>query len=96
MAIHFRPAETDTIDLLRAVTAWANAQREDYWHPAPGKAMPFDTVVGVYLAVVRHLGSSIEEVIADELPFPWGTYTEWDRAAINYVRTALGMPRRRA
>lgn len=80
---------TDDIDLLRDAVAWANAQREDYWHPSGGKSMPVATVIGVYLAVVRHLGSTIEEVIADELPFKWSEYSAEDRAAINYVRRAM-------
>lgn len=81
----------DDIDLLRDVVAWANAQREDYWHPSPGMTVPARTVIGVYIAVVRHLGSTIEETIADPLPFKWGEYNAEDQEAINYVRRALGL-----
>ncbi len=81
----------DDIDLLRDAVAWANAQREDYWHPSSGVAMPAQTVIGVYIAVVRHLGSTIEEVTAEKLPFPWSTYSDEDQEAINYVRRAIGM-----
>ncbi len=95
MSIPFAPASAD-IEYLRNAVRWASAQREDYWHPAPGKSMPWETVLGVYGAVVVHLGLEIEEVIADELPFPWRTYNDEDRAAINYVRTALGLSRRRS
>ena len=81
-----------SVDLLRDVAAWANGQREDYWFPSPPrKPMNWRTVIGVYLCVVRHLGSTIEEVTADTLPFPWRSYDEQDRAAINYVRVALGL-----
>lgn len=89
--MQFSPTPKDNIELLRDAVAWANAQREDYWHPAAGESMPFATVIGVYLAVVRHLGSTIEEVIANDLPFKWSEYSSEDQAAINYVRRALGL-----
>lgn len=96
MGHHFTPTLNDNIDLLRDVVAWANAQREDYWHPSPGATVPARTVIGVYIAVVRHLGSTIEEVIADDLPFQWSEYNTEDQRAINYVRRALGVaPKRR-
>lgn len=88
------PADAD-LGLLRRAVAWANSQREDYWFP-DGQPMPWATVLGVYCAVVRHLGSELEEVIADNLPFPFSSYSKEDQAAINYVRTAVGLPRKRA
>lgn len=83
------------IDYLRRVVAWANAQREDYWHPAPGKHVSWLNIVAVYNAV-QFLGSEIEEVIADDLPFPWVSYTKDERRAINTVRSALGLPFKRS
>ena len=95
MRMTFGPKATDSIDYLRDAVAWANGQREDYWHPASGEAMPWATVVAVYKAVVRHLGSTIEDTIADKLPFEWNTYTKEDQAAINFVRTAFGLSQKR-
>ncbi len=95
MASNFAPSKTDNIELLRDAVAWANAQRENYWHPSSGESMPADTVIGVYLAVVRHLGSTIEETIADDLPFKWSEYNAEDQAAINYVRRAFSLPPKR-
>lgn len=95
MARLFTPTPKDNIELLRDVVAWANAQREDYWHPSVGESMPAATVIGVYIAVIRHLGSTIEEVIADDLPFKWSEYNAEDQEAINYVRRALGLPSKR-
>ena len=91
MASNFAPSKTDSIELLRDAVAWANGQNENYWHPSVGESMPTNTVIGVYLAVVRHLGSTIEDVIADDLPFKWSEYNAEDQAAINYVRRAFGL-----
>lgn len=95
MSSLFTPTPKDNIELLRDAVAWANAQREDYWHPPVGESMPVATVIGVYLAVVRYLDSTIEEVIADDLPFKWSEYNDKERAAINYVRRALRLPSKR-
>ena len=91
MASNFAPSKTDSIELLRDAVAWANGQNENYWHPSDDAPMPATTVIGVYRAVVRHLGSTIEDVIADELPFKWNEYNVEDQAAINYVRRAFGL-----
>lgn len=88
---NFALTSEDSIELLRDAVTWANAQNENYWHPSVGKSMPAATVIGVYLAVVQHLGSTIEETIADELPFKWSEYNDEDQAAINYVRRAVGL-----
>lgn len=91
--VRFSPGLNDNVDLLREVVTWANAQREDYWHPSKGFAMHTNAVIGVYLAVVRCLDSTIEEVISDDLL--WDEYSLEDQAAINYTRGAFGLPPKR-
>ena len=83
-----------TMDQLRKVVQWANAQPEAYWLPDPPATPPnVATVIAMYEAVM-FMGSSIEEMVAP-LPLPWESYNVEERKAINVVRAGLGMEARR-
>ncbi len=89
MALPFRAANHDTIDLLRAVVAWADAQPEYLWHPSPPRpSLSWDQVIGLYIAVERVLGcASIEEVLDEELDLAHASARQ--RRAAAWVRTTV-------
>lgn len=85
----------DTLNHLRQVVKWANAEREDFWFPSAGKDLSILTVLSIYEAV-RFLGCELEEIVADELPLPFSRYTPEEQKAINVCRVGLGYTPKRA
>lgn len=79
---------TKDLDYLRAVVAWANGQDEDYWFGVD-RTMSAEDVMRVYDAV-QYLKADVDEIVTDELPHPWSSYSKKDQDMINAVRVAFG------